>query len=569
MSQPFTFALIADSHIRADDETPSNEYPSNQTVNRRNRAVIQAINRLAPDFVIHLGDLAHPIPALPAHEKAMKQARTWFRELTAPFYVTPGNHDIGDKPRAWVPAPEVSAQALARFRRVWGPSPHAFTHKGCRFVLLNAPILNSDLSEASDQRRWLERELARSGERDLRIFLFLHYPPYLVHPDEPEHYDNLGQPARGWLLALLKQYQVEALFAGHVHNFFYNRHGKTHLYALPSVAFVRPAYSELFRIAPAAEYGRADMEKLGFGLVIVDEEGARLQLIRVREADVAPAFAAPRLADGLGVFLRQGWADAVTLPYGNLDEFRRKRARNDYLLWALWDLGIEKLRVPVDDLADATSRDRMEDVAALGFRFLCFSAGLPTSEMANLCRANERLLAGWEIILPTALMERAANALDRLDWPIPCYLSRLDSLADQQLSPDAAEIDHFPRHGFPLDASLDAIPRALLDAVTGLVFRVEPHIDPAAGVENALKRASALGKEAIVHVWLPRAGEGTAFTDDEAIARRVAAARSAAHAHPRVSVYLDALVDHDRGYHPRHGLLDRRYNLRFAALDSL
>ena len=31
-----------------------------------------------------------------------------------------------------------------------------------------------------------------------RLFVFLHYPPFLLRPDEDEHYDNIAEPARGF-----------------------------------------------------------------------------------------------------------------------------------------------------------------------------------------------------------------------------------------------------------------------------------------------------------------------------------------------------------------------------------
>ena len=43
------------------------------------------------------------------------------------------------------------------------------------------------------QRRWLERQLAGAGGK--RIFLATHYPPFLVHPEEPPSYDNMALPA--------------------------------------------------------------------------------------------------------------------------------------------------------------------------------------------------------------------------------------------------------------------------------------------------------------------------------------------------------------------------------------
>ena len=43
---------------------------------------------------------------------------------------------------------------------------------------------------------------------------------------------------------------------GVVHNWFYNRVGSTECYILPSIAFVRHDYTEMFRVGPGPEEGR-------------------------------------------------------------------------------------------------------------------------------------------------------------------------------------------------------------------------------------------------------------------------------------------------------------------------
>ena len=72
-----------------------------------------------------------------------------------------------------------------------------------------------------------------------------------------------------------------------------------------------------------------------------------------------------------------------------------------------------------------------------------------------------------------------------------------------------------------------------------------------------------------VSVALPRAGESIDFEDDDAVAARVDAAVRAAGEHPGVSLFLDAFMDHDRGYYPRHGLIDRSFNPRAALYELI
>ena len=52
-------------------------------------------------------------------------------------------------------------------------------------------------------------------------------------------------------------------------------------------------------------------------------------------------------------------------PSGAVDEFRRKIARNDYPIMAIWEMGIRGLRVPIQDLEDEKTRTRYNII----FRF--------------------------------------------------------------------------------------------------------------------------------------------------------------------------------------------------------
>ena len=145
----------------------------------------------------------------------------------------------------------------------------AFTSKNCLFTCIDTPVLNSDLMREKEQQIWLENELRVANESGLRIFVFMHYPLFICEPNEAPHYDNIDEPARTWLLELFKQYSVEGVFSGHVHNVFVGVYEKTKYYILPSTSFVRPEYSELQVVAPGEEFGRNDTAKLGYFIVKV------------------------------------------------------------------------------------------------------------------------------------------------------------------------------------------------------------------------------------------------------------------------------------------------------------
>ena len=219
--------------------------------------------------------------------------------------------------------------------------------------MLNSLLLNSGLADEARQRAWLEERIDSAG--DLRVFLFMHYPPYIFRPDEAGNYDNVDEPARTWLLGQVARPPVEAVFAGHVHNFWYDRTGGAEMYLLPSTAFLRHDFTEFCSAAPSAdsEFGRDDAAKFGWFRVDVLDNGHVAYAVRSHGRrcgpedipDVRPRrhLAHPKTSgfDNVGVELRHPWAVAMQITAtGGVQEFGRKWARNDYPLLALWEMGV-------------------------------------------------------------------------------------------------------------------------------------------------------------------------------------------------------------------------------------
>ena len=571
-------AIISDTHIRHEKDHSDHCYSSDKLANRKVKFIIRQINKLAPDLVIHLGDIQHPIPDLPTHEAAVKASRHLLQQLNCKLVVVPGNHDVGDKPHALAASPVVNQQALRVFKKHWGPSFYAFDYGNCHFIVINSSILNSGTALESKQTAWLEKDLAENRQSGRRVFLFMHYPLYLDHPAEDEHYDNIGHQARMRLLALLDRYKIEAVFCGHVHNFFYNRYKKTDLYVLPSVTFIRPEFSELFSVGPSDEYGRNDANKLGFFFVRVDAKGHRIYPIRsygrtMDKKDSPILYSSTEHTrdrfSPIGVSLRHSWAKSIDMPFDSLDEFVRKPVRNDYLIQALWELRIQKLRIPIGDLKDLTVKHRVKVLKHLGHTFTVFSVGIPDTEVRKTMAASKKLVDCWEIILPRKDMHKAMAMLRKFkqDTSLGIYLSKINTLDDQREEKDF-QFSHFPTHGFrPQDRQLiqklikkDKSGRALV----GFVFLVPGDGNLFSAIQSVSKFTSSEQTRALIHLKMPRLGEGAAFEDDQAIANAVAESIVSVHGLSNVNLFLDTLVHHDRGYYPRNGLIDRRYNPRLS-----
>ncbi len=585
----FTFAVVTDTHLNQGEDACNSPFAVNALANRRLRHVVNDLNRRDLAFVVNVGDLLHPVPAAPdLYDEAAARYLEQSAALRHTQYLTPGNHDVGDKPNDWAPTATVCDAYLACWEKHFGPHYRAFDHGDCHFVIINAQLLNSGLEAEAEQRVWLEADLA--AHRGRRLFLFTHYPPFVATEDEPEHYDNIGEPGRSWLTGLVREHGVEALFAGHVHNFWFNRIGAADCYLLPSTAFVRQDYAEIYRAPPGPddEAGRNDPPKLGYFVVHVHERGHACEPVRTwgRTADALvppgempapPAPPHPKLVghSAFGFDVRQDWMETVEVPpSGGLDEFDRKQARNDYPLLGLWEMGIRNLRIPLSDLATPERRGRLRALAGHGFAYTLFSFGSPDARARRLVEDNGDLLSAWEAGFDISAAGRSLPEIGAVaaGAGIPLFLSRLRS--HDELRAEAGRYFHVVNHGF--DASDRERIEALLArpdlagtlarTLTGLVFRLpaEAPVCETLCAVDSLAGEFALG--ASVHLRTAGFDPSQAERNDLRIAGRMAEALFTAGTLGNVRVFADTLVDHDRGYFVRNGAYDRLCNPRLAAL---
>lgn len=455
----FRFVVIADTHVNAEDGKTSSPFAANAKANTRAHAVLADIDRWAPAFVAHVGDIVHPVPELPSFEPACVRFKALAAGLRAPLYLACGNHDVGDKPVDWMPAGTVTQAHVDAYRRIFGPDFYSFDANACHFIVINAQVINSGLPAEAEQRAWLELDFEQ--HKDKRTFLFTHYPPYVSDRFEAPSYDNIDEPGRTWLLELIRKYRPEALFAGHVHNQWYGLFERTELYILPSTAFVRQDYTELFRVVPLRDYGRDDTPKLGYYIVDVHQRGHVAHFIRSdgaeAPANVSGSLDAPRspvhtktnLAAAVGVDMRHAWIEWTDIAAtGGVQEFERKRTRNDYPLIALWEMGCRKLRVPLQDLLDPPVRERMRLLRRLGHRFTAYVFGTPGAAAQATLNEHRGIVEALEVITPWERAIHVARELAplRSALGVRVYLSKLRHHEDAKF--DGSKFNHFINHGF-------------------------------------------------------------------------------------------------------------------------
>ena len=570
----FTFAVIADTHVTETEAMAISGFDID-TVKlgaARSRYVVERLNSLKPDFVVHLGDIVHPVPGSPAYEDSAERFHRFYEELDCPLYLAPGNHDIGEKAFPGQPLGQqealgiISDDKIAEYERLFQAQYYSFEHQDCLFVIINGMIVNSGLAREESQRQWLEALLG--GNQGRRIFMFSHYPPYLSHPDETDHYDATDEPGRSWLLELFERHAVEAYYAGHVHNFFFNRHGPTNCYVLPSPSFLRHDYHELFRVEPGMKQGRHDGAKLGYAVVDVHRQGHLNHAVRtygrgleigetapLTENPLPPVHALQPNRHGVGLYLRQPWCDSADIPTPwGLDTFRRKRIRNDYPLMALWEMGVRDLRVPLDDLADPETGARMAELAALGHRFTAYSYGLPNGAAAAALETKGGILAAWEVIAPITSLVDLLAPMGVLKGSTPIYFNAHRALVEAFSS----------SHGLQSD-DRDAVEALLAlddarEVIDGLVFGVAWLEAPAPAIVAALHSVENFGVKAAVHVQFAHRKPLDRDETERYDANRIAEAVAGAMACEQVTVYLDNFTGIDRGYYFSGGLVDRLYN---------
>ncbi len=155
------------------------------------RIIVEEINSLDPDLVIHLGDCV-AIARTSLYDRFAEEVAG----LDAPLQITPGNHDIkGDS---------------TLFASYFGEGDYSFDFKGYRFISLDT----SRQIIADEQLQWLRGILEGSGE--MKTIIFTHVPPFDPLPGSDHGLlDGRGDS----LVALAEEFQVEAVLAGHIHVF--------------------------------------------------------------------------------------------------------------------------------------------------------------------------------------------------------------------------------------------------------------------------------------------------------------------------------------------------------------
>ncbi|MEM7259049.1 MAG: hypothetical protein AAF404_16860 [Pseudomonadota bacterium] len=388
-------------------------------------------------------------------------------------------------------------------------------------------------------------------------------------------------------MALLKRYRVEAVFSGHVHHFFRQRYEQTNLYCLPATSFTRQDYAELFRVSAASEFGRDDTGKLHICTVDILKEGHQLALIPTfgREGDATLPPPTQSCQHGATVHLRHPWHESVDLPYnGPMEEFSRKRAHNDYTLMRLLQTGLSNVRVPIEDFTDPAIVNSVRRYHHSGIHFHAMSLGFPATETLQQLQTIEGAPRSLEIVLPE--YPESAASIEKLDDDFKRVGSHTSGMAlwlgaavsssrqHAAAAGTASVFAHTVTSGlliedceYVLGALAQLKAQLQLSSMAGALFQVpwEAELQQAfLQVNDTCNACEAVSAQLVIR--LAPSNPANANFDDKAIAQRVSQALALGIKHPALSLQFDTFADIERGYAPRHGFVDRRFNLRPAGM---
>lgn len=204
-----TFMQLSDVHVGAEENKP---------VHKRLQAAVELANSLGIDLVIDTGDICHDPVYAPTEKnfREFSEYKHYLADLNMPYYVVPGNHDIGYFDNDLDPRKRNFGDGdllAARFRKDIGPLDQSFVFRNFRFLLINNnPSYGNQPGYLSDrQLGWIRHELQRAQKQNQTALLFMHIP--VLNPKTGKPWGKSSQK----LATLVKKYHVVLVAYGHNH----------------------------------------------------------------------------------------------------------------------------------------------------------------------------------------------------------------------------------------------------------------------------------------------------------------------------------------------------------------
>jgi Icc-related predicted phosphoesterase len=199
----FRFALLGDPQIGFGAPQP----PHTLDVVRFKAAIEQA-EAARCELALCIGDMVHQTTE--SATQGFLEGLQSFRK--ARWYPVPGNHD----PDEWYQ------------KHVRKELDYSFEYQGLTFIGMKTWTPDHQGAVTPQQLAWLEDRLRAARDKGHEIILWCHVTPY--GPNPRGEWVRAGQAE---MLALLRQYQVLAVLAGHFHRelWHFEQHGVHHVVA--------------------------------------------------------------------------------------------------------------------------------------------------------------------------------------------------------------------------------------------------------------------------------------------------------------------------------------------------
>ncbi len=161
--------------------------------------IVEQVNYLRPDFVLSVGDYIEGYTSDSAKiEAEWDEYFDIVDDLTARYYMLPGNHDI------W------SDLSERIYRKRVGEPYYSFDKGEIHFVMIDVSRVQYGNELSSEQLGWIADDLQKNMSK----------PYTIVLQHRPIWYETASKGVPDTLHSLFVQYGVDAVFTGHYHEYF-------------------------------------------------------------------------------------------------------------------------------------------------------------------------------------------------------------------------------------------------------------------------------------------------------------------------------------------------------------
>lgn len=219
-----TIAQISDTHL-------GEKHSTNAADNLRQ--AVELINARHPDAVIVSGDIGEK-------PENREQAKTILKNLSAPVYYVPGNHDVSN------------LKALTKYRQQFGPDYYRFQVKNVEVLALDSQLLGNYINFESKTAPPLSPELEIESKKMLawmaeqaaplkgKIVIAVQHIPLFRDHDFPDAkpYWTVNEPYAQRESDLFQKLGIKHLLAGHWHNARVFAHGDITIHVAPATSWL-------------------------------------------------------------------------------------------------------------------------------------------------------------------------------------------------------------------------------------------------------------------------------------------------------------------------------------------